>query len=294
MGTGLETRTHTQEVEDNGGGLEQRVETRCEQLGGLPRERRETLCPLEAGCDQVDSVVPREVEGKSAANGCTPSLGGMETPGALVVARVPSVSVVPVCVVTSVPVCVSVSAPPSVNETLSETTCVSGVVTSVPECVLSSTPCVRGAPQAEEAACAQKTARVCGQPACVSETPRVSAAACVGGVVCVSEARVSERPSVRKTACVRSLCVREMAVAMREHAAASPGVSLNVMSWCASLVTRGSLSARVERRRRLRHLSDKSRVAAVVSFGTVPGLHGSERVVRAVQRRRPPRARLRG
>ena len=31
---------------------------------------------------------------------------GMEAPGALVVARIPSVSVVPVCVVTSVPVCV--------------------------------------------------------------------------------------------------------------------------------------------------------------------------------------------
>ena len=64
------------------------------------------LCPLEATHDQVGSVVPCEVEGKSAANGCTWSLGGMETPGALEVARIPGVSV-PVCVVTSVvPVCV--------------------------------------------------------------------------------------------------------------------------------------------------------------------------------------------
>ena len=96
---------------------------------------------------------------------------------------------------------------------------------------------------------------------------------------------------------MRSLCVREMSVGMREHAAASPGVS--AMSWCASLVTRRcawvewSLSARVERRRRLRQLRDKGRVAAVVSLGTVPGWHSSERAVRAVQRTRPPRARLR-
>ena len=97
---------------------------------------------------------------------------------------------------------------------------------------------------------------------------------------------------------MRSLCVREMSVGMREHAAASPGVSLNVMECSLGVVTRRcawvewSLSARVERRRRLRRLRDKSRVAAVVSLGTVPGLHGSERAVRAVQRTRPPRARL--
>ena len=69
----------------------------------------------------------------------------------------------------------------------------------------------------------------------MSETPWVSAPACVGSMVCVSEARVNERPCVRKTACVRSLCVREMSVGTREHAAASPGVS--VMSWCVSLMT---------------------------------------------------------
>ena len=107
----MKTLTHTQVVEDNGGELAEHVGTRCEQLGSLPREQRETLCPLEADHDQVGSVVPRRVEGMSAVDGCTRSLGGMETPGAVVVARVPVVIVpsvsVPVCVVTSVvPVCV--------------------------------------------------------------------------------------------------------------------------------------------------------------------------------------------
>ena len=37
--------THTEVVEDNGGELAERVETRCRQLVGLLRERRETLCP---------------------------------------------------------------------------------------------------------------------------------------------------------------------------------------------------------------------------------------------------------
>ena len=173
----------------------------------------------------------------------------MEAPGALEVTRFPCVIVpgviVPVCVVKGV------SAPP----------CVSGVVTSVPECVLPSTPCVKGAPRVEEAACARETARVCEQPC------------------------VSERPSGRETACVRSLYVREMTVGMCEHAAASPGVSLNVMECSLGVVTRRCAWA--ERRRRLRHLRDKGRVAAVVALGTVPGLHSSERVVRAVQARDP-------
>ena len=86
MGTGLKTHTHTEAVEDNGGELAERVETRGGQRDSLPREQRETLCPLEADHDQVGSVVPREVEGASAVNGCTRSLGGMQPPGALVVA----------------------------------------------------------------------------------------------------------------------------------------------------------------------------------------------------------------
>ena len=233
----------------------------------------------------------------------------MKAPGALVEA---SVSVVPSV---NVPVCAvnGVRATPCVSETpcMEETPCASVVVTSVPECVLPGTPCVKGAPQAEEAAGAKKAARVC-KACCVNETPRVSAPACVGRVVCVSEARCAEetprvsapagvvcvcearcereRPNVRKAACVRSLCTREMAVGMHEHVAASPGV--NVM--CSlSLVTRGSVSARVAWRRRLRLWRHQSRVAAVVAIGTGPGLHGSARVVRAVPRTRPPRARLR-
>ena len=42
---------------------------------------------------------------------------------------------------------------------MDETPYVSGVFASVPECVLPGTLCVKGAPQAEEAACAAETAR---------------------------------------------------------------------------------------------------------------------------------------
>ena len=185
-------------MEDNEGELAEHVGTRCGQLGSLPLKRRETLCSLEAGRDQVGSVVPSGVEGASAVDGCTESLGGMEAPGALEVTRFPSVNV-PVCV-------------------------------------------VKG---------------------------------------------VSARPSVRGTACLRSLYVREMTVGMREHAAASPGVS--VMEWCLSVVTRRC--AWVERRRRRQ--MDKGRVEAIAILGTAPGLHGDEREVRAVQHTRPPRASLR-
>ena len=97
---------------------------------------------------------------------------------------------------------------------------------------------------------------------------------------------------MRVTACVRSLYTREMTVAMHEHAAASPGVSVNVVECSLGVVTRRSVWR--EWRRRLRLWRDKCRVAAVVLLGTVPGRHGSVRVVRAVQRTRPPRARLRG
>ena len=105
------------------------------------------------------------------------------------------------------------------------------------ECVLPGTPCVKGAPQGEEAACAEETARVCKPPR-VSETLRVSAPVGVSGVVSMSEARsMSERPYVgRVTAYVRSLYTREMAVGMREHAAASPGV--NAVECSMGVVTR--------------------------------------------------------
>ena len=68
-------------MRDNEGELAERVGTRCEQLVVLPREQGEGVFPLEAGLDQVDSVVPREVEEVSAADGCTQSLGGCEDPG---------------------------------------------------------------------------------------------------------------------------------------------------------------------------------------------------------------------
>jgi len=195
----------------------------------------------------------------------------------------------------SVTPCATPSESPCMDEPLSvnEAPCASGVFTSVPACVLPGTPCVKGAPQGEETTCVQETARVC-EPPCVDETPRVSAPA---GVVCMSEARVSERPCVgcvKVTACVRSLYTREMSVAMREHATVSPVVGLNGVVCSLGVVTRGSLSARHEWRLRLRLWREKCRVAAVVAIGTVPGLHGSARVVRAVPRTRPPRARLRG
>ena len=105
---------------------------------------------------------------------------------------------------------------------------------------------------------------------------------------CVSEmARVSERRCVRETACVRWQYEREMGVSMQENATAYE----SVMVRCVSVVARGSLCARVRRRRCLTR--DKGRVAGVVISKTAPGLHGSERKVRAVLRTRPPRARLR-
>ena len=228
----------------------------------------------------------------------------MEALEPIVVARIPSVvtSVVPVCVVSSVSKCVlkrahSVEEIASVSEKVcadetpciketpcaKETPCVSGVVASVPKCVLPSTPCIKETPCVEEAPRVEETACVSNM-VCVSETP------CVSGTTCANEmVRVSEARCVRGTACVRSLYVREMTVGMREHATACPRV--NVMVRCVSVVACGSLSARVRQRRR--HWKDKGRVAAVAVLGTAPGLHGSERGVWAVLCMRPPRARLR-
>ena len=62
-------------MEDHEGELADCLETRCEQLDSLLRERRETLCSLEADLDQVSSVVSSEFEGASAADGCMGSLG---------------------------------------------------------------------------------------------------------------------------------------------------------------------------------------------------------------------------
>ena len=213
----------------------------------------------------------------------------------------------------SVPSCVDET--PATDETpsMDDPPCASGVVTSVPACVLPSTPCVKGAPQLGGTTCAREAARVCESPCvdeapqaketagasntarvcearCVDETPRVSAPVGVSGVVSMCEARcVNDRPCVKKTVCVRSLYTREMSVAMCEHAAASPDVRMNgnVNGNVCSLGLVARRCARDAWRQRLRLWRAKCRVAAVVVFETVPGLHGRARVVRAVPRTRP-------
>ena len=84
-------------VGDNGGELGECFMAWYKQQDILLQERGEGICPLEADHDQVGSVVPCEVRGASAVNGYTRRLGGMEAPGALVVARIPS-AIVSVCV----------------------------------------------------------------------------------------------------------------------------------------------------------------------------------------------------
>ena len=202
--------------------------TRRNQQDSLLQERRETLCSLKADHGQVGPVKLCELEGASAVDGYTPSLGGKETLGPLVVARIPSV-IVPVCVVKGV-----------------------------------------------------SAASVLKRAHRVSVMASVSKMACVGERPCMEEALC-----VRVTACVRSRYEREMAVGMRENATACP----SVMEWCVSVVTRRS--AWVEWRRRRHRTRDKGRVAAVAVLGTAPGLHGSEREVRAVLCTSPPRAQLR-
>ena len=99
------THTHTHELaRDNEGELGECLVTRCKQPDRLLQEQREGICPLEADRDEVSPVELCEVEGASAVDRCTPSLGGKETPGPLEVAQIPSANV-PVCVVTSVEKC---------------------------------------------------------------------------------------------------------------------------------------------------------------------------------------------
>ena len=186
-------------MEDNGGELAERVETRCEQLGILPRERGEGVCPLEAGHDQVDLVVPREVEGISAANGCTRSWGGIETPGALEVARIPSVSV-PVCVVASVVLvcvvsrCVYTSV---LKRVLGRTHSGSKrVCAKAPSCV-KETPCVSETP------CMSVTPSVVmSVPPCVKETPRKTPCATPSATPCVNETPCASGVVMSVPACV--------------------------------------------------------------------------------------------
>ena len=197
---------------NNEGGLAECFVTLCKQPDSLLQERGEGICPLEADHDQVGLVELCEVEGASAVDRYTQSLGVMEALGPLVVALIPSVNV-PVCVFTSVAKCV-LQRMHSGGERLCvrKTACVSemahvGEIASVSEKV-----CVTETP-------------------CMKETPRVEETACVSERVCVSEARC-----VKGTVCLRSRYEREMTVGMRENATACP----SVMEWCVSVVTRRS------------------------------------------------------
>ena len=133
-------------MRDHEGELGECLVTRCKQLDGLLLERRETLCSLEAIHDQVGPVELCGVEGTSAVDECTPSLGGIETPESLVVARIPS-AIVPVCVFTSVAKCVLRHA-----HSVGARACVSNMV-----CV-SETPCASGRPCVSGTTCAKEMA----------------------------------------------------------------------------------------------------------------------------------------
>ena len=195
------------------------------------------MCPLEADHDQVSPVVPSELGGASVVDECTPSLGGMEAPEPLVVARIPSVNV-PVCVVsrcvfTSVAKCV-LQCTHSVGERLCvrKTACVEEIASVSEKVCVTETPCMKEAP------CEEETPRVKGT-ACVSKKVCVSGRPCASGTTCASKmACVSERPCARETACMSSLYVREMTVGMREHTTACPSTS--VMVRYVSVVTRRS------------------------------------------------------
>ena len=93
--------------------------TRCEQQDSLLKEQRETLCSLEADCDEVSPIEPNEVEQMSAVNGCTRSLGVKEIPGPLEVAQIPEV-IAPECVVE----CVSGASVPEGEYSASVMACV--------------------------------------------------------------------------------------------------------------------------------------------------------------------------
>jgi len=197
--------------------------TQCKQPDSLLQERGEGLSPLEADHDQVGPVELCEVEGVSAVDECTPSLGVMEAPGTLVVARIPSVNV-PVCVVskcvfTSVAKCVL-----KITHSVSERLCVKqtarvGEIASLSEKVcVDETPCMKGTPYANETPRVKETACV-REKVCVTGTACVSGMVCVGEMACVVETPVmDEARCVRGTACVRSRYEREMTVGMREHA----------------------------------------------------------------------------
>ena len=108
-----QAHTRVELVRDNGVELVECIGTWCEhqdsllmlyslQVHGPGQEQRETVCSLKVDCDQVSPVEPCEVDWVYGANECTRRLGGMETLGFLVVARIPDV-IVPECVLKCVP-----------------------------------------------------------------------------------------------------------------------------------------------------------------------------------------------
>ena len=97
----IDEHTHIELVRDDGVEHGESFMTWCEQRDRLLKEQMETLCSLEADRYEVSPIEPNEVEGVSAVNGYTWSLGGMKTPGLLELARIPEMNV-PVCVVKSV------------------------------------------------------------------------------------------------------------------------------------------------------------------------------------------------
>ena len=72
--------THMELARDNEGELGECLVTRCKQPDSLLHEQGERICPLEADHDQVGPVELCEVEGASAVNGYTQSLGGVKAP----------------------------------------------------------------------------------------------------------------------------------------------------------------------------------------------------------------------
>ena len=132
--------------------------------------------------------------GASAANGYTPSLGGMETPGALVVARIPSANV-PVCVLTSVAKCVLKRA-----HSVGEMACVSERL------CMEETPCARETACVSERLCVRETTCV-RETACVRERYEIEMAVGMreGAALSPSESVMMRCVSVmaRGSACVK-------------------------------------------------------------------------------------------
>jgi len=159
----IDEHTHVGVVGDNGRELGECFVARYKQQDDLLQERGEGICPLEVDRDQVDSVAPYEVEGVHGVNGCTRSLGGMETPGPLELTRIPS-AIVPVCVVkgTSVSKCVLKRVhSTSVMASVSKMACVGERPCMGEAPCVRGTACVRARYEREMAVGMQETATAC-------------------------------------------------------------------------------------------------------------------------------------